>query len=465
MGNEKIRKRTPAFHNNHFKSVLQTQTVKPLHTPLIQHYREIGNQAVQRLLAPGTIQAKLKIGQPNDRYEQEADRVADHVMRMPEGKLLPVNGQSSSVQRKPLCPECNEKEEDESPSVMPKSAGNQTPQITSGIRSQIQSLQGGGQPLTQSARSFFEPRFGRSFANVRVHTDSNAATAAKAINAKAFTKGKDIAFGTGQYSPGTNTGKQLMAHELTHVVQQNASGREILQLNGDKKTQVKVKTERGVTKTPEERKNNFSFTAIVKVPLASGLKLGRFFFLENIKIVPKVSAESDEPISLSEVKLSALRTKVALSLIRMSVVDRTLPRNFGKLTVGATLGAASFLKYKFGSEGGLSAGIGPTLTLESGYESAPLRSHLLTLGGTMGTHASLSLAAESGVSGLFKSPGGFNPLFWAEGTAGITWKRRNGKELSVKLKIAGEAAVDPSTGKVDSTTKAFYYGVVVGGTF
>lgn len=87
----------------------------------------------------------------------------------------------------------------------------------------IQSLKGGGQPLPATVRLFFAPRFGRNFSQVRVHADSKAVEAAKSIDAKAFTKGKDIVLGAGQYSPATETGKHLLAHELTHVVQQDAS--------------------------------------------------------------------------------------------------------------------------------------------------------------------------------------------------------------------------------------------------
>lgn len=135
----------------------------------------------------GVIQPKLKIGQPNDKYEQEADFIADQVMRMPE----------------------------------PKQSSNQTPHSTSDLNSQIQSMKGGGQPLPKSVRNYFEPRFGHDFSHVRVHADSKAGEAAKYINAKAFTIGRDVFFGPGQYSPGDSKAKRLLAHELTHVVQQS----------------------------------------------------------------------------------------------------------------------------------------------------------------------------------------------------------------------------------------------------
>ena len=95
------------------------------------------------------------------------------------------------------------------------------------MQNQIQSMKGKGEPLPRSARDFFQPRFNKDFSQVRIHTGSRAAEAARPINAKAFTFGRDIVFGAGQYSPNTTIGKRLLAHELTHVAQQTSN--EILQ--------------------------------------------------------------------------------------------------------------------------------------------------------------------------------------------------------------------------------------------
>ena len=80
-----------------------------------------------------------------------------------------------------------------------------------------------GQPLDTSTRAFLEPRFGHDFSRVRVHTDAHAAESAHAVNAYAYTVGQDVVFGTGQYAPGTSEGRKMLAHELTHVVQQGAN--------------------------------------------------------------------------------------------------------------------------------------------------------------------------------------------------------------------------------------------------
>ena len=84
-------------------------------------------------------------------------------------------------------------------------------------------LRSSGQPLDAATRALMEPRFGHDFSGVRVHTDAGAAESAQAVNALAFTVGRDIAFAYGQYAPSTNEGRKLIAHELTHVVQQSAS--------------------------------------------------------------------------------------------------------------------------------------------------------------------------------------------------------------------------------------------------
>jgi hypothetical protein len=172
---------------------------------IVNLHQTIGNQAVQRLLESGGIQASLKIGQPNDIYEQEADRVADEVMRMPEDK----------IQRTPISKSIT-------PLVQTK-FDTQTLQVTPNIELKINALQGGGQPLLRETRNFFEPRFGQEFSGVRVHSDSNANQLARSVNAKAFTRGNDIVFSGGEYSPESSTGKRLLGHELTHVVQQDSA--------------------------------------------------------------------------------------------------------------------------------------------------------------------------------------------------------------------------------------------------
>ncbi len=184
-----------------------------------------GNQAVQQLFRSGHTQAKLAISQPGDPDEEEADRVADQVMRMDEPGG--IGSAASAIQRKcaaceaggTTCPKCEEEGK-----IRRKEKPGNLPQATTAIHSQIAALRGGGQSLPPSARAFFEPRFGVDFSGVRVHTGSQAAETAKFINARAFTVGNNIAFGGGQFAPGSHEGRRLMAHELTHVIQQTNGG-------------------------------------------------------------------------------------------------------------------------------------------------------------------------------------------------------------------------------------------------
>jgi hypothetical protein len=112
-------------------------------------------------------------------------------------------------------------EEEEEETVQAKAHLSRTDNRTLDLKSGINFLKGGGEPLPKSIRTFYEPRFGYDFRKVRVHTDSKATDSARAFNARAFTVGGNIVFGEGQYAPETDRGRRLLAHELTHVVQQS----------------------------------------------------------------------------------------------------------------------------------------------------------------------------------------------------------------------------------------------------
>ena len=172
-----------------------------------------GNRYVQRVVAG--IQAKLKVGQQGDIYEQEADRVADAVMRMPEPKV--------------------ERQAEEEEILQTKGHTGHTPEVDPDLESRINAIRGGGQPIPKPARSFFERHFRYDFSKVRLHTDTRAAESARAINATAFTVGQDIVFDAGQYTPETSKGLRLLAHELTHVVQRSTC--EVVYRNETKESQ------------------------------------------------------------------------------------------------------------------------------------------------------------------------------------------------------------------------------------
>ncbi|MEH2222251.1 eCIS core domain-containing protein [Nostoc sp.] len=186
-------------------------------------------------------QTKLTVNQPGDIYEQEADSVAQLVMqRMSE----PVQ----SIQREAL-PE----EEDQlqmkslADSVTPlvqRQGGGRTA-ATSELETSIQQARGNGQPLADDIKHPMEQAFGADFGSVRVHTDAQSNRLNESIQARAFTTGQDVFFRQGEYSPGSNAGKELLAHELTHVVQQNGSAVQPKSLHvapKENKLQTKVPT-------------------------------------------------------------------------------------------------------------------------------------------------------------------------------------------------------------------------------
>lgn len=159
----------------------------------------------------------LKVSNPNDAAEIEADRIADRVMRMAGDQPLPVDRSSTSrgIQRK-----CSACEEDDLINRKVGDFGDNAggPGLSSLVRDATGS---GGRPLDRAARRFFEPRFGYDFSSVRIHTGGQANAAARAVNASAYTLGSDIVFASGLYTPGSADGNRLLAHELAHVIQQD----------------------------------------------------------------------------------------------------------------------------------------------------------------------------------------------------------------------------------------------------
>jgi hypothetical protein len=167
------------------------------------------------------IQAKLTVNEPGDHYEQEADAMADRVMRMAapatndDAFFKPAN---NTLQRK--CQAC----EDEEKHVHRKESDGNGVQGGHDLDNYVSSLGSSGQSMPESSKSFFEPRFGHDFSGVKIHTGEVAAKSAQSINALAYTTGNNIVFNSGQFAPETDSGKKLMAHELTHVVQQGGAG-------------------------------------------------------------------------------------------------------------------------------------------------------------------------------------------------------------------------------------------------
>jgi hypothetical protein len=230
-----------------------------------------------RTALPLSVQAKLEVGAVDDPLEREADAVAERVMRMthtPPSHSLETNAASGGLQSETpsgappralaparrKCEQCEEDERDEpmavhaaggganevlppilldaaggtaearppeeEPGATPvqtKRAGSATPAPRHGVEERLESTLGGGQAISASARRFFEPRFGHDFSRVHVHADAEADALSRDLGARAFTVGHDIYFRSGAYDAETSTGRSLIAHELTHVLQQTAS--------------------------------------------------------------------------------------------------------------------------------------------------------------------------------------------------------------------------------------------------
>ena len=212
--------------------------------------RTVGNRAVSQLLArhphpegspdhttppmtsPGMIiQPKLRVGPVGDAYEQEAERVSAMVMRqshtpakshntLPNRKDEPQHSRNIALpnqgQKTAVGPIVHRTTTD-------SAAGLAGGTVDTGLEQSIRSGQGSGTPLSGKVRGKMEAGFGHSFDRVRVHADNKADTLSRSLNARAFTTGSDIFFRKGEYKPESNGGQKLIAHELTHVVQQGAS--------------------------------------------------------------------------------------------------------------------------------------------------------------------------------------------------------------------------------------------------
>ena len=212
------------------KAPIQAQPTRSLEHPLQRLQHLVGNQAVMRLLVSGRVAQPrlqaLRVGPAGDQFELEADRVADTIVRMSE----------PSAQR--VCAECEEEKGTDTGTIRRSHAAtlavgamqgqesqgkapSEAPQIVSDVIAES------GRPLAPLVRSFMEPRFGYDFSRVRIHTGGRATESARAVNAVAYTVGRDIVFDEGAYRPETDSGRHIIAHELTHVIQQGAADRGI----------------------------------------------------------------------------------------------------------------------------------------------------------------------------------------------------------------------------------------------
>lgn len=196
--------------------------------PLLRLQRSHGNQTVQRLMAEWSepeTRSEMRVGRPDDEYEREADRIAEQVMRMPEETAVqPVRVTQPAPRQTTPSPDSLLTREDEYRKVAanPKLQRDAAEPPSGTVPAEVHKvLRMPGRPLDPVTRGFMEERFGHDFSRVRVYTGTTAERSARAVNARAYTVGNDVIFDAGRFSPRTQEGRRLIAHELTHVVQQH----------------------------------------------------------------------------------------------------------------------------------------------------------------------------------------------------------------------------------------------------
>lgn len=212
IGSDRVRK----GEQESSSSESEAGTVAALH-------RAVGNQTIQRIHGNNSGNTPLDMGEPSDPAEREAQKIASEVMQI-DGSSEPVTASE-------------ENQGNTNGSVRSSKSLNRS---TTGGKVSIEKestvrrgVQGSGKPLPENIRSDFEAKMGANFSHVRLHTDSKADEAAKSINAEAYTMGSDIAFANGKYKPMSNSGRELLAHELTHVVQQGLGVPQIQREGGE----------------------------------------------------------------------------------------------------------------------------------------------------------------------------------------------------------------------------------------
>ena len=194
------------------RSALDRRTDETVTPAAKQRAPAVGNQAMQRLLGTGTraVQPKLAIGAAHDPLEAEADRLAEQVMRSGATGAAGVSSQvTPQVQRRGA-----------------SAAGSAAPAAPASVSELIAKP---GRAIDPATRADMGQRFGADFSQVRVHIGDDAAASARSISAHAYTAGRHIVFGAGQYRPGTPQGNRLLAHELTHTLQQGRAAPTLVQ--------------------------------------------------------------------------------------------------------------------------------------------------------------------------------------------------------------------------------------------
>jgi len=234
--------------------------------------RTMGNQAIRRAVQRTVIQRKMTVGPVGDKYEQEADSVAKQVV----GRLN--NSQQDFTQRQEedeelqMMPIATVQRQEEEELQMKPSSTMDGGELSSDVEGQIQSAKGGGRPLDSNTQSSMGQAFNADFSGVNIHTNGQSDTLNRSLQARAFTSGQDIFFRSGEYNPNSGGGQELLAHELTHTIQQGASStgvqQKLLHTNHPPETNSpdtpSPVVQRNTTSTIQRTVNATNFTELVK---------------------------------------------------------------------------------------------------------------------------------------------------------------------------------------------------------
>lgn len=243
------------------------QQIQPLQTTTLKAVQNTVNVDAENEPAEPTffVQCRLSIGAVDDPLEKEADAMADRVLRMPEVPFVQrkcaqceeeekINRkvETSFLQRK--CAHCEEEEKrlQRKPDPFIQKKGSETDAIaTDAVARGIESTRGSGEPLPFATKNFMEHRFNQDFSGVHIHTGNYAQNLSTELSAQAFTIGNDIYFNAGKFSPDTPDGKHLLAHELTHVVQQGGVQRKVSRLVDEDRELLQATTSSAIIQRQE----------------------------------------------------------------------------------------------------------------------------------------------------------------------------------------------------------------------
>lgn len=264
----------------------------------------------KKVAKPAYMQTKMAVSTPGDKHEKEADGAAEEISRMPRdtkkpGKKESVAPENTADQPQSLQTKISRLPQNEaqkpahaarematgnSELASRESAGNHngqgdTPQLSEEAEHRIDALRGQGAALPEDVRHDMESKFAANFSRVTIHTDSEADQLCKQINARAFTVGNDIFFASGEYAPGTESGRKLLAHELTHVVQQSG-GINRMVMRDDNGTGTGAGgggTSGGDDQTPEDN--------------------GRVYISQNYKYISKLGGDANKEVHIPTIKV------------------------------------------------------------------------------------------------------------------------------------------------------------------